>query len=88
MPKATNIKWETDGYDVELPTEMEIPERFIDEDGNIKIITRTPYLASALAKTSPRFRIPTQRKKVHTYENDESDVILDDEEKQDDLKTY
>lgn len=33
MPKAINIKWETDGYDVELPTEMEIPERFIDEDG-------------------------------------------------------
>lgn len=21
MPKAINIKWETDGYDVELPTE-------------------------------------------------------------------
>lgn len=33
MYKATNIKWETDGYDVKLPTEMRIPVEFIDEDG-------------------------------------------------------
>lgn len=33
MAKAVDIKWETDGYDVDLPTEMEIPECFIDEDG-------------------------------------------------------
>lgn len=33
MAKAVNIKWVTDGYDVELPDEMEIPEEFITEDG-------------------------------------------------------
>lgn len=33
MVNATNIKWITDGYDVDLPTELEIPEQFIDEDG-------------------------------------------------------
>ena len=32
MYKATNIKWETDGYDVKLPTEMRIPVELIDED--------------------------------------------------------
>lgn len=33
MAKATDIRWETDGYNVDLPTEMEIPSRFIDDDG-------------------------------------------------------
>lgn len=31
--KVVNIKWVTDGYDVVLPSEMEIPEEFIDENG-------------------------------------------------------
>lgn len=33
MAKAVNVKWETDGCDVDLPTQFEIPERFIDENG-------------------------------------------------------
>lgn len=33
MAKVINVKWETDGYDVDLPTEFEIPEEFIYEDG-------------------------------------------------------
>lgn len=33
MAKATNIKWETDGYDVNLPNEIEIPKEFINFDG-------------------------------------------------------
>lgn len=33
MAKVVDIKWETDGYDVDLPTEMEIPKCFIDEYG-------------------------------------------------------
>lgn len=33
MAKAVDIKWETDGYDVDLPTEMKIPKYFIDGDG-------------------------------------------------------
>lgn len=33
MYKAINIKWETDGHKVDLPGEVNIPERFIDKDG-------------------------------------------------------
>ena len=33
MYKAINIKWETDGYEVDLPNEVDIPDRFIDKDG-------------------------------------------------------
>lgn len=33
MAKVINVKWVTDGYDVDLPKELEIPERFIDENG-------------------------------------------------------
>lgn len=33
MYKAINIKWETDGCEVDLPSEVNIPERFIDKDG-------------------------------------------------------
>ena len=32
MAKVVNIKWETDGYNLSLQTEFEIPEEFIDED--------------------------------------------------------
>lgn len=31
--KVYGIKWETDGYEVDLPDEIEIPEEFINEDG-------------------------------------------------------
>ena len=30
--KAVNIEWDTDGEDVELPKEIEIPEGMADED--------------------------------------------------------
>lgn len=33
MYKVINIKWETDGCEVDLPSEVNIPERFIDKDG-------------------------------------------------------
>lgn len=33
MYKVINIKWETDGYEVDLPNEVDIPGRFIDKDG-------------------------------------------------------
>lgn len=32
--KVTNIQWETDGYNVDLPTELTIPEDFIDKYGS------------------------------------------------------
>lgn len=31
--KVVNIKWVTDGSDIVLPSEMEIPEEFIDDNG-------------------------------------------------------
>lgn len=30
--KAINIKWDTDGEDIELPSEIEIPPGMTDED--------------------------------------------------------
>lgn len=33
MYKAINIKWKTDGCKVDIPNEVDIPERFIDKDG-------------------------------------------------------
>lgn len=30
--KAVNIKWDTDGEDIELPSEIEIPPKIADED--------------------------------------------------------
>ena len=33
MYKAINIKWKTDRCEVDLPSEIDIPERFIDKDG-------------------------------------------------------
>lgn len=31
--KAVNIKWISDGSDIVLPSEMEIPEEFIGDNG-------------------------------------------------------
>lgn len=33
VAKVVDIKWEADGVDVDLPTEIDIPERFIDKNG-------------------------------------------------------
>jgi hypothetical protein len=30
--RAINIEWDTDGEDIDLPTEIEIPEGMTDED--------------------------------------------------------
>ena len=35
MVKVKNIKWKTDGYEVDLPKELIIPESFVEEDGEI-----------------------------------------------------
>ena len=32
--KAININWDTDGEDVALPTEVEIPKNIVDEDSD------------------------------------------------------
>lgn len=33
MYKAINIKWKTNGCEVDLPNEVNIPERFVNKDG-------------------------------------------------------
>lgn len=33
--RAVNIQWVTDGYEVDLPSEMEIPDKYIDENGKV-----------------------------------------------------
>jgi len=37
MAKAVNIKWETDGHDIDLPDEVELPQYVagIDEDYDV-----------------------------------------------------
>lgn len=32
MIKAINIKWDTDGEEIDLPSEVEIPEMFIEKE--------------------------------------------------------
>lgn len=32
MAKVINIKWETDGYEIDLPNEVTIPDCFMDSD--------------------------------------------------------
>lgn len=33
--QVTGIKWVTDGYDVNLPTEVEVPDYLADDDNEI-----------------------------------------------------
>ena len=35
MKKAINIKWETDGNKIDLPTEVKLPDYIIKEDYDI-----------------------------------------------------
>lgn len=57
MMNVTNIKWVTDGYDVDLPTELEIPERFIDEDGVVDEDMVSDWLSDAVGWLHDGFQI-------------------------------
>ena len=35
--KAINIKWDTDGEEITLPIEVEIPENIVDEDDETSV---------------------------------------------------
>ena len=43
--RAVNIQWVTDGYEVDLPEEMEIPDKYIDENGDIDYDAVSDYLS-------------------------------------------
>ena len=42
---STNIQWITDGYDVDLPTKMDIPSKYIDENDKIDYEGIEDYLS-------------------------------------------
>lgn len=56
MTKVVDIKWETDGADVDLPTEIDIPERFMDEDG-VDEDAVSDWLSNTLGWLHDGFRI-------------------------------
>lgn len=43
--KAVNIQWVTDGYKVDLPSEMEIPDKYIDGNGEVDYEGIEDYLS-------------------------------------------
>ena len=51
--KATDIKWVTDGADVELPTEVEIPTEIEDDDDAI-----TDYLSDTYGFLVESYALP------------------------------
>lgn len=57
MAKATDIKWEIDGYDVDLPNEFDIPNTFIDEDGGIDEDAVSDWLSDETGYLHDGFRI-------------------------------
>lgn len=58
--KATNIQWDTDGdqevFD-DLPTEIEIPEGFIDENGEIDEEAVSDYISDGTGFCHAGFEI-------------------------------
>jgi hypothetical protein len=52
--KATNIKWVTDGEDVTLPSEVEIPSQIEGDDDAI-----ADYLSDAYGWLVDSFSLPT-----------------------------
>lgn len=59
--KAINIKWETDGYDVELPNEVDIPERFVNKDG-VDVEAVSDWLSDGSGWLHDGFEIVDERK--------------------------
>ena len=43
MRIAFNIKWETDGYNVDLPNEVEIPDSIPDDEDSISDYLSNTY---------------------------------------------
>ena len=55
MAKVINIKWETDGYEIDLPNEVTIPDCFMDSDAGPDVDAISDWLSdmSCLLYTSP-----------------------------------
>lgn len=62
--KAINIKWVTDGYDVDLPNEMDIPENLIDENGEIDPEDVSDYISDETGWLHDGFEIKTDEGEI------------------------
>lgn len=45
MAKVINIKWETDGYEIDLPNEVTIPDCFMDSDAGPDVDAISDWLS-------------------------------------------
>lgn len=55
--RAVNIQWVTDGYEVDLPSEMEIPDKCIDENGEVDYEDVENYLSDTTGWLHEGFEI-------------------------------
>ena len=56
--QATNITWETDGKDVDLPTEIDLPEEIIyDECGDIDFYSISRWLEDTFGWLTESFGV-------------------------------
>lgn len=62
--KAINIKWVTDGYDVDLPNEMDIPENLIDENGEVDPEDVSDYISDETGWLHDGFEIKTDEGEI------------------------
>lgn len=62
--KAINIKWVTDGYDVDLPNEMDIPENLIDENGEVDPEDVSDYISDETGWLHDGFEIETDEGEI------------------------
>lgn len=46
MAKVINIKWETDGYEIDLPNEVTIPDCFMDSDAGPDVDAISDWLSN------------------------------------------
>ena len=60
--KATNIIWETDGIEVKLPTEVEIPEEIENDDDAI-----TDYLSDTYGWLVISYSLPMDSEGVDEF---------------------
>lgn len=59
--KAVNIQWATDGYEIDLPSEMEIPDKYIDVNGEVDYEGVEDYLSDTTGWLHEGFEIEDGR---------------------------
>lgn len=59
--KAVNIQWATDGYEIDLPSEMEIPDKYINVNGEVDYEGVEDYLSDTTGWLHEGFEIEDGR---------------------------